>query len=57
MKNIIKSLLVPVMALAVLPLMTSCETDDDSNPTRPKRSCSTRLPMLATFTIWPTARA
>ena len=33
MKNIIKSLLVPVMALAVLPLMTSCETDDDSNPT------------------------
>ena len=33
MKNIIKSLLVPAVALAVLPFMTSCETDTDSNPT------------------------
>lgn len=33
MKNIIKSLLVPAVALAVLSLMTSCETDTDSNPT------------------------
>ncbi len=33
MKNIIKSLLLPALALVALPLMTSCESDDDSNPT------------------------
>ena len=33
MKNIIKSLLALVLALAVMPLMTSCDTDTDSNPT------------------------
>ena len=33
MKNIIKSLLAPAVALAVLPFMASCETDTDSNPT------------------------
>lgn len=33
MKNIIKSLLAPAIALAIFPLMTSCENDDDSNPT------------------------
>ena len=33
MKNIIKSLFVPALALAVLPFMASCETDTDDNPT------------------------
>lgn len=33
MKNILKSWFVPVLALAVLPFMASCETDTDDNPT------------------------
>lgn len=33
MKNIIKSLLVPAVTLMALPLMVSCDTDTDSNPT------------------------
>lgn len=33
MKNIIKSLFAPVVALAVMPFMASCETDTDDNPT------------------------
>ncbi|MCD8297581.1 MAG: SusE domain-containing protein [Prevotella sp.] len=33
MKNIFKSLLLPALALVAIPLMTSCENDDDSNPT------------------------
>lgn len=33
MKNIIKKLLAPALALAVLPFMASCDTDDESNPT------------------------
>lgn len=33
MKDIIKSLLAGALALAITPLMTSCDNDDDSNPT------------------------
>ena len=33
MKDIIKSLFVGALALAAMPLMTSCDNDDDSNPT------------------------
>lgn len=33
MKDIIKSLFVGAVALAAMPLMTSCDNDDDSNPT------------------------
>lgn len=33
MKNIIKSLCAPALALAVLPFMASCDTDTDDNPT------------------------
>lgn len=33
MKHILKSLVAPALALIALPLMTACETDNDSNPT------------------------
>ncbi len=33
MKHILKSLLVPVLAIVALPLMTACDSDTDSNPT------------------------
>ena len=33
MKDIIKSLFAGALALVAVPLMTSCENDDDSNPT------------------------
>src|SRR5574344_2322881 len=33
MKNIMKDLFMPALALAVIPMFTSCETDNNSNPT------------------------
>ena len=33
MKHLLKSLLVPVLAIVALPLMTACDSDTDSNPT------------------------
>ena len=33
MKNIIKSLVLPLLALVAIPMLTACSEDRDSNPT------------------------
>lgn len=58
MKNIIKSLCVPALALAVLPFMASCETDTDDNPTlQHPTSFVLNTPAYATSNVYDLANS